>query len=152
VTRVFVDTSALLAFLDADDPRHAAVVATFADLASDELVTHGYVVAESLAVTRRRFGLEATISLLDEILPVIDLLAVDNALHADAQQRYRAALPTATSFVDHVSFAVMEREGITTAFVLDADFTASGAQMIPSAEAPGTATTSSDSGAGPKDT
>lgn len=131
MTRVFVDTSALIAFLDADDPRHAAVVTTFANLATDELVTHGYVVAEALAVTRRRFGLEATISLLDELLPVIELLPVDTGLHAAAQQRYRASLPSATSFVDQVSFEVIQREGITTAFVLDADFAATGVEMLP---------------------
>ncbi len=131
MTRVFVDTSALIAFLDADDARHAAVLTTFADLASDELVTHGYVVAEALAVTRRRLGLEATIALLDEVLPVIDLLPVDTALHPEAQQRYRTALPTATSFVDHVSLLLMERDGITTAFVLDPDFAAAGVQILP---------------------
>ena len=145
MTRVFVDTSALLAFLDADDPRHAGVVSTFAELASDDLVTHGYVVAESLAVTRRRFGPAATISLLDDVLPAIELLAVDTGLHIEAQQRYRAALPTATSFVDHVSFAVMEREAITKAFVLDPDFSASGVQMVPAADRrPGTSTVSPD--------
>jgi predicted nucleic acid-binding protein len=131
VTRVLVDTSAVVAFLDADDPRHADVVATFEALASEELVTHGYVIAESLAVTRRRLGVEATIALLDDVLPTIELLPVDAQLHAQAQQRYRATLPTGTSFVDHVSFAVMEREGIATAFVLDADFAATGVQMLP---------------------
>jgi predicted nucleic acid-binding protein len=83
------------------------------------------------AVTRRRLGVEATIALLDDVLPTIELLPVDAQLHAQAQQRYRATLPTGTSFVDHVSFAVMEREGIATAFVLDADFAATGVQMLP---------------------
>ena len=87
MTRVLVDTSALLAFLDADDPRHRAVVDTFAKLAGDEMLTHGYVVAESLAVTRRRLGLGATISLLDEVLPALEILPVDGALHDTAQRR-----------------------------------------------------------------
>ena len=130
MTRVLVDTSALVAFLDADDPRHAEVVATFEELAFDDLVTHGYVIAESLAVTRRRLGVEATISLLDDVLPAIELLPVDT-LHAHAQQRYRSSLPSGTSFVDQVSLAVIEREGITTALVLDTDFAASGVRMIP---------------------
>jgi predicted nucleic acid-binding protein len=131
VTRVLVDTSAVVAFLDADDPRHADVVATFEALASEELVTHGYVIAELLAVTRRRLGVDATIALLDDVLPTIELLPVDAPLHAQAQQRYRASLPSGKSFVDHVSFTVMEREGIATAFVLDAGFAATGVQMVP---------------------
>jgi len=132
VTRVLVDTSALVAFLDADDPRHEVVVTTFAALADDELLTHGYVVAESLAVTRRRLGVEANVSLLDEVLPAIEVLTVDGALLAQALLRYRAALPTSVSFVDHVSLAVSEREGITIVFALDPDLGATGLSLIPS--------------------
>ncbi len=134
MTRVFVDTSALLAFLDADDARHDRVRAAFAGFGSEELVTHGYVVAESLAVARRRLGLDGVIALLDEILPAIELLPVEPTVHAEAQQRYRDALPTGASFVDHVSFAVIEREGIDTAFVVDADFAAVGVTVIPAPE------------------
>jgi predicted nucleic acid-binding protein len=127
-----VDTSALLALLDADDPRHQATRSAFRDLAEDELVTHGYVVAESLAVTRRRFGVEGAISLLDELLPAIDLLPVDAGLHATAQARYRASLPAGTSFVDQVSLVLIEREAIETALALDADFAAAGITVLPS--------------------
>jgi predicted nucleic acid-binding protein len=133
VRRIFVDTSALLAHLDADDPRHPAVRTTFASLQGDELVTHGYVVAESLAVARRRLGLDGVRILLDDILPAIDLLSVAPALHAEAQRRYRAALPTGTSFVDHVSLAVIEREGIGIVFALDPDLAVGRASLIPPA-------------------
>ena len=47
----------LLAPIDADDPRQGDVAVAFAERRHDELVTHGYVVAESLAVVRRRFGI-----------------------------------------------------------------------------------------------
>ena len=131
MSQVFVDTSALVAFLDGDDPRHARVVSTFAELASDDLVTHGYVVAESIAVVRRRFGVGGVIALLDDLLPVMDVLPVEPALHAAAQTRYRSSLPSGTSFVDQVSFGVMEREAISTAFALDADFVAAGVTVVP---------------------
>ena len=131
VSRVFVDTSALLAFLDADDPRHEATRSAFRDLADHELVTHGYVVAESIAVTRRRFGVEGAIALLDDLLPVISLLPVDIELHTTAQARYRASLPSATSFVDQVSLVVIEREAIDTVLALDPDFAAAGVAVMP---------------------
>ncbi len=131
MTRVLVDTSALLAHLDADDPRHARVQSAFAALADDELVTHGYVIAESLAVARRRLGVDAVIALLDDVLPAMEFLIVDPTVHATAARNYRAALPTGTSFVDHVSFAVMAREGITTALALDPDFEAAGVKVVP---------------------
>ena len=129
--RVFVDTSALIAHLDADDPRHESVRETFASLEDEELVTHGYVVAEAIAVTRRRLGTDAVIVLVDEILPAIDLLPVEPSVHGAVLARYRGSLPTGTSFVDHVSFTVMAREAIDVAFALDTDFEAAGFSLIP---------------------
>jgi len=126
-----VDTSALIALLDRADPRHEAVRSTFLDLADRELVTHGYVVAETLAVARRRFGVAGVIALLDDLLPVLAVLPVEPSLHASAQARYRASLPSGTSFVDHVSFGVMTQEAIDTLFALDADFVAAGVDVIP---------------------
>ena len=131
VRPVFVDTSALIALLDRADPRHEAVRSTFLDLADRELVTHGYVVAETLAVARRRFGVGGVIALLDDLLPVLAMLPVEPSLHASAQARYRASLPSGTSFVDHVSFGVMTQEAIDTLFALDADFVAAGVDVIP---------------------
>jgi len=131
VRPVFVDTSALIALLDRADPRHEAVRSTFLDLADRELVTHGYVVAETLAVARRRFGVGGVIALLDDLLPVLAMLPVEPSLHASAQARYRASLPSGTSFVDQVSFGVMTQEAIDTAFALDADFVAAGVDVIP---------------------
>ena len=128
---VFVDTSALIALLDRADPRHEAVRSAFLDLADRELVTHGYVVAETLAVARRRFGMDGVIALLDDLLPVLAVLPVEPSLHASAQARYRASLPSATSFVDQVSFAVMAQEAIDTAFALDADFVTAGVDVLP---------------------
>jgi Predicted nucleic acid-binding protein, contains PIN domain len=131
VRPVFVDTSALIALLDRADPRHEAVRSTFLELADRELVTHGYVVAETLAVARRRFGVDGVIALLDDLLPVLTVLPVEPSLHASAQTRYRASLPSGTSFVDQVSFGVMTQEAIDTAFALDADFVAAGVDVIP---------------------
>jgi len=131
VRPVFVDTSALIALLDRADPRHEAVRSTFLDLTDRELVTHGYVVAETLAVARRRFGVAGVIALLDDLLPVLAVLPVEPSLHASAQARYRASLPSGTSFVDHVSFGVMTQEAIDTLFALDADFVAAGVDVIP---------------------
>ena len=131
MSQILVDTSALLALLDADDPRQAAVRATFAQHPDDDLVTHGYVIAESIAVARRRLGVDGVVALLDDVLPAIDLLQVDAATHATAQARYRASLPSGTSFVDQVSLAVIERDGIDTVLVLDPDFARPGLTVIP---------------------
>lgn len=131
VNRVFVDTSALLALLDADDPRQAEVVAAFAARRDDALVTHGYIVAESLAVVRRRFGVEGTVTLLDDVLPPIAVLQIDPDLHDVAQRAYRSSLPSGTSFVDQVSLQVISREGISVALALDPDLSTPGVTLFP---------------------
>ena len=131
MSRVFVDSSALLALLDRADPRHDAARVCLIGLADADLVTHGYVVAESLAVARRRFGVEGAVALIDDLLPAIDVLTVEPAVHAVAMARYRDSLPSGTSFVDQVSLELMTREAIDTAFVFDADFATAGIQVIP---------------------
>jgi len=131
VSRVFVDTSALLALLDGADARHAATKAAFADMVLDDLITHGYVVAESIAVARRRFGVDGVVALLDDLLPVVDLVPVDSALHGAALARYRVALSSGTSFVDQVSLAVIARERVDAVFALDRDLAASGVRVRP---------------------
>ena len=131
VGQVFVDTSALIALLDRADPRHEAAHSTFLGLADRDLVTHGYVVAETLAVARRWFGEDGVITLLDDLLPIIEVLPVEPAVHTSAQSRYRASLPSGTSFVDQVSFGVMAKASIETAFALDSDFATAGVSVVP---------------------
>lgn len=131
MSRVFVDTSALLVYLDGDDPRRPAVRDAFAAHARDEFVTHGYVVAETIAVARRRFGVDGAIALVDEVLPLLDVLSVEHPDHDAAMSAYRASLPSGTSFVDRVSFQIIGRERIRTVIALDPDFLATGATVLP---------------------
>jgi len=122
---VFVDTSALFALLDADDERHHEAATVFGELAgSVDLVTHNYVHVETIALTARRLGPEATRALLDDLLPSVRTVWVDEPLHAAALAAYREG--SNASLVDHVSFELMRQAGITDAFAFDADFAARG--------------------------
>lgn len=131
MTRVFVDSSALLTLLDRADPRHESARICLQGLADADLVTHGYVVAESLAVARRRFGVDGAVALIDDLLPAIEVVTVTSSIHAAALARYRGSLPSGASFVDHVSLELMAREAIETAFVFDNDFAVVGVKVIP---------------------
>ena len=55
---VFVDTSALMALLDADEARHAEAVQTWRRLLDDDhrLITSNYVLVEAYALVQRRLG------------------------------------------------------------------------------------------------
>ena len=123
---VFVDTSALFALLDEDDTNHLAARSTFVRLRGTDLVTHAYVVVETVALVSRRLGWAAVERLLDRILPVIRVVAVDEAAHAQALDSFRAAGTATVSLVDRTSFALMRAEGIDRAFAFDRDFLVEG--------------------------
>ena len=77
---VFVDTSAIYAFLASDDVGHSAAVAAwkcFMDEATP-LFTSNYVVVESCALLQKRLGIGAVRSLLDALLPAIEVQWVTN--------------------------------------------------------------------------
>jgi predicted nucleic acid-binding protein len=124
--RVFVDTSALYALLDESDSQHSAAVSVFAALRGSELLTHTYVVVESVALTGRRLGWAAVTRLIDAILPVVDVQTVDDELHQLALHAYRERGSDRVSLVDRTSFAFMRREQVARAFAFDDDFVREG--------------------------
>jgi predicted nucleic acid-binding protein len=63
---VIVDTSALLAFFDTDEPDHAAVT-TVVDTATEPLVVSPYVVAELDYLVASRLGVSAELAVLREL-------------------------------------------------------------------------------------
>jgi predicted nucleic acid-binding protein len=130
VTR-FVNTNGIVALVDRDDPAHPGVVEAFERSRSERLVTHAYVVVETLAVARRRFGPEVTALLIDRVIPALEVVPVDAELHAASMAAFRDSLQSSVSLVDRTSFALMRREGITEAIALDVDFRTAGFTMLP---------------------
>lgn len=120
--KTFVDTSALLAMLDPDDPNHQAATAMFkAALLAGEAFTHNYVHVEAEQLLRRRRGADAAAKLLTEVLPALETVWVDEEIHREAAGAL-AGKGRAASLVDQVSFAVMRRMDVRTAIAFDTDF------------------------------
>ncbi|MBF6606879.1 MAG: PIN domain-containing protein [Chloroflexi bacterium] len=128
---LFVDSSGILALVDRDDAAHAGAVDAFTLGRSEALSTHAYVIVETLAVARRRFGPAVAADLIDRVIPALDVAPVDAALHADAVTAFRDTIESSVSLVDRTSFAFMRREGIERAIVLDADFRTAGFETLP---------------------
>lgn len=129
---VFVDTSALYAILDGDDANHDTAASTWDALLDDTtlaLRSSSYVLVEITALVQRRLGVEAVRSLDADVLPVLDLRWVDDALHRSAMSALLAQGHRGVSLVDWVSFIVMREEGLTTAFAYDDDFTSQGFRL-----------------------
>lgn len=128
---VLVDTSALYALLVATDAAHDAARRTFADHAEPgRLVTHNYVIVETVSLLQVRIGTDAVRALVDELLPALVVLWVDAETLAAALARV-ADGPRSVSLVDRVSFTVMRGRGITTAFAFDEGFSREGFELVP---------------------
>jgi len=121
---VFLDTSAILAILDADDLHHSeADVIWQRLLASNEaLLTTSYVLVETFALVQRRLGMTAVRVVEREIVPLLDVHWLDAEIHQAAMARLLAASRRSLSLVDCSSFETMRRHGVHRAFAFDGHF------------------------------
>lgn len=130
---LFVDTSALLAIIDADQVGHNEVSHVWHDLLNRErvLFTSNYVLVETFALVQRRLGFDATRELANVLVPLLQPLWVDEAIHAAAVASLIAAGRRQLSLVDCASFELMRRNGLTEALALDRDFVEQGFDVLP---------------------
>lgn len=121
--------------MDRDDRNHRTASETFSRALKDEaLVTHNYVVLETLALAQRRLGVASVRTLVDDMLPSITVLWIDGALHQEATTALLALGRRSLSLVDTVSFQLMRRRGISSAFCFDLDFAEQGFRVLPGSE------------------
>ncbi len=133
MSAVFVDTSALLPFLDRDDRDHTNVVSGFRRLFEEDvpLVTTSYVLVEAGALVKARLGQEAFRALGRLVDEAMDVVWVDPELHRAGWTQAAASGRNGPSLVDCVSFAVMREQGIDKAFTLDRHFKQQGFALVP---------------------
>jgi uncharacterized protein len=130
---IFLDTSAIYAWADTADANHRAAVRRLQAIldAGEDLLTHNYVMLESIALLQARLGVAAAGKLArDSTAFVIDW--VDEELHQAAMRELERSRRRHVSLVDHVSFHVMRRRQIATAFAFDPDFTRAGFRLFES--------------------
>ena len=131
--RVFIDTSAFLAVLDADAAEHLAVKSIWEELldARRQLWSTNYVLIETCALIQARLGLAALRVFTQDFCPLLIL----DWLGPDQHDRAVASVLTADrrrlSLVDCASFDSMRRNGIMHAFTLDEHFREQGFHCDP---------------------
>lgn len=124
-SRIFVDSSAFFAFTVRTDDHHEEAVAVLERITRQalQLVTTTYIVAEAHALFLRRVGRDAAATFL-RIFDESSVLLLRPG--RDDEQEARAIIYRYTdkqfSLTDAISFAVMNRLRITTAFSFDDDF------------------------------
>lgn len=131
--RVFVDTSAFLAVLDADDENHARASQVWQDLVTREIsmACSNYVLVETFALAQNRLGLPAAKAFQEDILPLVAVEWIDEVSHRAAVSALFTANRRRLSLVDCASFETMRRSGISTAFTLDRHFAEQGFECLP---------------------
>lgn len=128
---IFIDTSAIYALADRADDNHARATRLFAAaLASGErLVTHSYVLVESMALIQHRLGLEPTLTFANDA-EAFDVDWVTRATHLRAVEWLRTSGRRHVSLVDAVSFVVMRARQIEVAFAFDPHFVRAGFRLV----------------------
>lgn len=133
MSAIFVDTSVLLPLLDADDRDHEDVVAAVEQIVAsgDSLVTSSYTLVEAGALVRRRLGVRPFRNLGEVASRAMDVIWVDEDVHDRAWAAASTGRRKGPSFVDQVSFVIMQDLGLDTALAIDRHFERAGFTTIP---------------------
>ena len=120
---IFVDTSALYALADRSDPNHDEARLRFSAVlkTAETLLTHNYVLVESIALIQNRIGIVAAL----DLARTADNFAiewVDARIHQEAIRALARSPKRRISLVDQVSFLVMRLREVRTALAFDRDF------------------------------
>lgn len=120
---IFVDTSALYALADRADRNHEEARLRFSAVleTAEALLTHNYVLVESIALIQNRIGIAAAVDLA-RTADNFEVEWVDVKLHQEAIRALARSPKRRISFVDQVSFLVMRGRNVETALAFDRDF------------------------------
>ena len=129
---VFLDTSAILAVLDADDLQHREADAIWRRLldSNETLLSTNYILVETFALVQRRLGMDAVRAIESEIIPLLEIHWVDAEVHRVVVNQLLVASRRNLSLVDCSSFEVMRRHGVQTAFAFDSHFPEHGFDLM----------------------
>jgi predicted nucleic acid-binding protein len=130
MARVLVDTSAVYALIDRDDANHSVARRTLENLGKrrDEPVLTNFVVAECHALLLARLGPDIARSWLSS-----SVWSVERALVEDeeaAKEIIVGHVDKRYSFTDALSFAMMRRLHIRSAFAFDRHFAQFGIELV----------------------
>ncbi len=128
---IFLDTSAIYAMADQQDPRHEQAKERFQTVlaAGEGIVTHNYVLVEAMALIQSRLGLDAALKLARDSR-AFEIEWIDEASHEEAVRRMARLGKRHVSFVDQISFLVMRRRDVRSALAFDPDFASEGFQLF----------------------
>lgn len=125
---VYVDTSGFFALMVHNDCMHVRAKENFAYFARHNvhLVTSSFVIVETTALMQRRIGLAPVHDLNAKILPLCEVVWVEDKWYARGMQRLFAGNNRNVSLVDCLGFEIMDSLEIECAFAFDRHFEENG--------------------------
>ncbi len=132
MTRVFVDTSAVLALMNPKDEQHVSARRAFEILGAQraDLLTTSLVLVETYALLGRRLGLAAVRAFRADLAPLCETAWVDEPTFESGLDLLLARKKRDLSLVDAVSFLVMRQRGLDQAFAFDPHFEEEGFSLV----------------------
>ena len=131
-TFVFLDTVGLIAVWESKDQWHSAAVEASTQLCSEKTqsISTSYILAECANAAARKPYREDVSRLREELEDAGQLIHPTTDEWESAWVAYRRGEGGDASLVDHLSFLVMRRLGITRAFTNDRHFQAAGFETL----------------------
>jgi len=132
VSRVFVDTSAVLALLNPSDETHEPARRVFEKLQAREapLLTTSFVLVEVYALLGRRMGLGAVQAFRRDFAPLLKVVWVGADMHEAGLDLLLERRVRDLSLVDAVSFLVMRQRRLDEVFAFDRHFRDEGFTLL----------------------
>lgn len=135
--KIFLDTSALIAYYNIDDLYHAEASEVFKKIEKGEIsltrfFTTDYILDEAVTFIERNLNRhELAVRVGEGLLasPFTTLLRIDEEFFEEAWNYFKDN--RGYSFTDCTSFIIMKKLGITHAFAFDKHFQSAGFQTLP---------------------
>ena len=129
---IYVDTSAFYALMDRSDPNHLIAKAIWPNLLEDHIClrTSNYTVFESLNLIQYRLGYKAAYIWYRDILGVLDVYWVDQAMHRLAHELWMCLGRHQYTIVDCISYIVMNQNQIERVFSFKGTYAEQGFKLL----------------------
>ncbi|MCS4542140.1 MAG: PIN domain-containing protein [Euryarchaeota archaeon] len=135
---LFIDTSAFLALEDESDKNHISAIDFRDELRKKGtkfrfLYTSNYAIDETLTLLRYACNHKAAVTFGEKMRKskAIKILRISEEVEEKAWKIFKEYSDKDFSFTDCTSFAIMEAEGIQTAFAYDEHFKQYGFSILP---------------------
>ena len=129
---IFIDTNAFIALMDSDDEFHSAAANLFKEVveSNEKFFTSNYVLLETIFLLQRELGLSAVNDFRKFMLPLVNIIWVDEKINNDCLNNLIAAEKRKISLTDYSSFYILDSFKIDRVFTFDKHFKEKSYQIL----------------------